>query len=140
MFEHYMDEYLDDEFEFVKHGFDVMRRTWVVQVCPFFALPYMVHVADADYQSCFRRAISAATSSIIQQQPRFLSTTDPSNSQVLKRSVLTSFTNSLLLPLPLPVRLVPRAVGGGTMAFGARFNTGIVGTGAEMKVSGNAAA
>jgi hypothetical protein len=82
------------------------------------------------------RSSVPATSLTIQQQPRFLSITDLSNSHPLKRSVLASLTAAPLLP----VRLVPRAVGGGTRVFGARFSTEIVGIGAEMKVSGNAAA
>jgi hypothetical protein len=82
------------------------------------------------------RSSVPATSLTIQQQTRFLSITDLSNSHALKRSVLASLTAALLLPM----RLVPRAVGGGTRAFGARFNTGIAGIGAEMGVSGNAAA
>jgi recyclin-1 len=70
------------------------------------------------------------------QQPRFLSTADPSNPQALKRSVLASFTNALLLP----VTLVPRAVVGGTRAVGAGIGAGIVGIGVGMGAAGNAAA
>ncbi|KAF8880774.1 exocyst complex component Sec10-domain-containing protein [Infundibulicybe gibba] len=97
MFEINMDEYLDEEVESVKQGFEVICKTW-------------------DHQSPESDATSPNPS-----QARFLGSHNPAQ---VKRNVLTSFTNVLLLP----VTIVPRtmgAVGGAIMTGGTAAAQGI---------------
>ncbi|KAH8112433.1 exocyst complex component Sec10-like protein [Phellopilus nigrolimitatus] len=91
MFELNMDEYLDEEVETVKQAFEAINRDW-------------------------ERKISAQTSTTAPNAPnaaRFLGSHNPAQ---LKRTVLASFTDVLLLP----VTIVPRTVG----AVGAALTTG----------------
>ncbi|KAA1472355.1 hypothetical protein DENSPDRAFT_778201 [Dentipellis sp. KUC8613] len=91
MFEPNMDEYLDEEVEAVKRTFEYISREWEKKVR---ASPTTPPPAD----------------SMAVTQPSFLISSSPAH---LKRSVLTSFTDMLLLP----VALVPRV--GETVAAGA---------------------
>ncbi|TFY70862.1 hypothetical protein EVG20_g2160 [Dentipellis fragilis] len=88
MFEPNMDEYLDEEVEAVKRTFEHISREWEKKS------PTTLPPAD----------------SMAMNQPSFLTSSSPAH---LKRSVLTSFTDMLLLP----VALVPRV--GETVAAGA---------------------
>ncbi|CAE7227884.1 unnamed protein product [Rhizoctonia solani] len=83
MFEQHMDEYLDEEIEITKATFDQICKTWERKL-------------DAQTQS-----ISSATVATPTTQARFLGSHNPAQ---VKRTVLTSFTNVLLLP----VTIVPR--------------------------------
>ncbi|KAL5514904.1 hypothetical protein ACEPAG_2220 [Sanghuangporus baumii] len=101
MFEQNMDEYLDEEVESVKQAFEVINRDW-------------------------ERKMSAQTGGTNAQTassaPRFLGSHNPAQ---MKRTVLASFTDVLLLP----VTIVPRTVG----AVGAALTTG--GTAAVQGIS-----
>ncbi|KAF8549297.1 hypothetical protein OG21DRAFT_1500508 [Imleria badia] len=109
MFEPNMDDYLDDEMDELKRAFEVICKDW-------------------------ERSVSLTTSSTVtlnglqsqtQQAPtRFLGSQNPA---LMKRNVLASFTDILLLP----VNIVPRAVGAGVEVVGA-IGTGVgaaIGTG-----------
>ncbi|EPQ50311.1 hypothetical protein GLOTRDRAFT_50733 [Gloeophyllum trabeum ATCC 11539] len=90
MFETNMDEYLDEEVESLKHNFDVICRSWDKQTS---------------------QASTVLTTS--REGARFLGSQNPAQ---VKRNVLASFTDVLLLP----VTIVPRTVG----AVGAALQTG----------------
>ncbi|GJJ14596.1 hypothetical protein Clacol_008862 [Clathrus columnatus] len=85
MFEENMDDYLDEEIESVKTELDLICKDWERKVG-------WIHLLN---HSRVRTAERTA---------RFL---DSKNPALLKRNVLTSFTNVLLLP----VTIVPRTVG-----------------------------
>lgn len=96
MFEINMDEYLDDEIESVKLAFEVICKDWSKQTGP--------------------RAVEAGSA-----EPSFLGSHNPAQ---MKRNVLASFTDVLLLP----VTIVPRtmgAVGGAIMTGGSAAVQGI---------------
>ncbi|KAI0309784.1 exocyst complex component Sec10-domain-containing protein [Amylostereum chailletii] len=82
MFEPNMDEYLDEEVEVLKQALETVCRGWEKQT-------------STEFMSSSPNPGAA--------QPTFLSSSSPSQ---LKRSVLSSFTNVLLLP----VTIVPRTV------------------------------
>ncbi|KAF8169818.1 f-box protein pof6 [Pholiota molesta] len=88
MFEANMDEYLDEEVESVKLAFDAICKGW-------------------------DREASASTPTAADGTRQFISSQNPA---LLKRNVLASFTNILLLP----VTIVPRTVGvvGGALMTG----------------------
>ncbi|TRM62311.1 exocyst complex component Sec10-domain-containing protein [Schizophyllum amplum] len=97
MFEINMDEYLDDEIESVKLAFEVICKDWSKQV----------------HRSSRSRSGLA--------EPSFLGSHNPAQ---MKRNVLASFTDVLLLP----VTIVPRtmgAVGGAIMTGGSAAVQGI---------------
>ncbi|KAL1742582.1 exocyst complex component Sec10-like protein [Schizophyllum fasciatum] len=99
MFEINMDEYLDDEIESVKLAFDAICKDWNQQMAQ--AGPRATHPEAAE--------------------PSFLGSQNPAQ---MKRNVLASFTNVLLLP----VTIVPRtmgAVGGALMTGGTAAVQGI---------------
>ncbi|KAL5639525.1 hypothetical protein ACGC1H_006226 [Rhizoctonia solani] len=83
MFEQHMDEYLDEEIEIAKITFDQICKTWERKL-------------DAQTRSISSTAVATPTT-----QARFLGSHNPAQ---VKRTVLTSFTNILLLP----VTIVPR--------------------------------
>jgi len=91
MFEPNMDEYLDEEVEFVKQCFEMTCRGWENQL-----------------------SHSATVPTTSPEQVRFLGSQNPAQ---VKRTVLASFTDVLLLP----VTIVPRTVG---KAVGAAFTSG----------------
>ncbi|KAI0926626.1 hypothetical protein AcV7_005516 [Taiwanofungus camphoratus] len=91
MFEANMDEYLDEEVEFVKECFEVITRNW-------------------DKQASEQVTVTATSP----EHVRFLGSHNPAQ---VKRTVLASFTDVLLLP----VTIVPRTVG---KAVGAALTTG----------------
>ncbi|KAI0640486.1 exocyst complex component Sec10-like protein [Trametes meyenii] len=93
MFEPNMDEYLDEEVEFVKQSFEMTCRSWEKQLSQH-KLP--------------------ANASPNTETARFLGSHNPAQ---VKRTVLASFTDVLLLP----VTIVPRTVG---KAVGAAITTG----------------
>ncbi|KAI0759399.1 exocyst complex component Sec10-like protein [Trametes elegans] len=93
MFEPNMDEYLDEEVEFVKQSFEMTCRSWEKQLSE--------HALPTDTTP------NAETA-------RFLGSHNPAQ---VKRTVLASFTDVLLLP----VTIVPRTVG---KAVGAALTTG----------------
>ena len=88
-----MDEYLDEEVESVKQAFEVIIRTWSKSNSPL---------------SPTSPVTSTSTTSA-----RFLGSHNPA---LVKRNLLASFTDVLLLP----VTIVPRTVG----AVGAALTTG----------------
>lgn len=98
MFEEHMDDYLDEEIESVKGQLDVVCDGWehkvgfLPQVISTSILTESTKLSD---QSQVRTAENAA---------QFLGSHNPA---LLKRNVLASFTNVLLLP----VTIVPRTVG-----------------------------
>ncbi|KAG8937491.1 F-box protein: endocytic membrane traffic, recycling ReCYcling 1 [Tulasnella sp. 408] len=96
MFEPNMDEYLDEEIESAKQAFEMICKEWERQLSEATATP-----ADA----------------------RFLSSHNPAQ---VKRNVLASFTDVLLLP----VTIVPRAMG--AVAEGARTGASAAVTGISM--------
>lgn len=96
MFEPNMDEYLDEEIESAKQSFETICKEWERQLSEATATP-----ADA----------------------RFLSSHNPAQ---VKRNVLASFTDVLLLP----VTIVPRAMG--AVAEGARTGASAAVTGISM--------
>ncbi|KAM5539791.1 hypothetical protein V8D89_006604 [Ganoderma adspersum] len=83
MFEPNMDEYLDEEVEYVKHSFEMTCRSWEKQL--------------SEHRVATGTPANAETA-------RFLGSHNPAQ---VKRTVLASFTDVLLLP----VTIVPRAVG-----------------------------
>ncbi|KAI0077568.1 hypothetical protein K474DRAFT_1595715 [Panus rudis PR-1116 ss-1] len=91
MFEPNMDEYLDEEIDVLNHTFDAICHQWIKQLSERPAMPLPA-----------------------QDHARFLSSHNPAQ---VKRNVLASFTDVLLLP----VTIVPRTVG---KAVGAAFTTG----------------
>ncbi|EKM56816.1 uncharacterized protein PHACADRAFT_118808 [Phanerochaete carnosa HHB-10118-sp] len=91
MFEPNMDEYLDEEVEYVKLCFDRICRAWERTVPTTPTAPH--------------------------EQARFLSSHNPAQ---VKRNVLASFTDVLLLP----VTIVPRTTVAVGKAFGAALTTG----------------
>ncbi|OCH87584.1 hypothetical protein OBBRIDRAFT_889675 [Obba rivulosa] len=91
MFEANMDEYLDEEVESVKQCFEMICRTWEKQLSERATVP----TTTADHA-------------------RFLGSHNPAQ---VKRNVLASFTDVLLLP----VTIVPRTVG---KAVGTAFTAG----------------
>ncbi|PFH53495.1 hypothetical protein AMATHDRAFT_73316 [Amanita thiersii Skay4041] len=106
MFEVNMDEYLDEEVEGVKIAFDNICKSWERQVGSI-----LIHIPH----SCSSPG-----------QTRFLGASNPA---ALKRNVLASFTNVLLLP----VTIVPRTVGVVGGAIGGAFRSG---TGSNKSTSG----
>ncbi|KAI1790025.1 exocyst complex component Sec10-like protein [Ganoderma leucocontextum] len=83
MFEPNMDEYLDEEVEYVKHSFEMTCRSWERQLS--------------------EHRVAAGTPANT-ETARFLGSHNPAQ---VKRTLLASFTDVLLLP----VTIVPRAVG-----------------------------
>ncbi|KAG0696196.1 exocyst complex component Sec10-like protein [Suillus ampliporus] len=102
MFEPNMDEYLDEEVESLKQAFEVICKEW-------------------DRSTL---ALASHSTSPQAHQTRFLTAQNPA---LMKRTVLASFTNVLLLP----VTIVPRTVGAGVVAVGGAVGgaVGAVGTG-----------
>ncbi|RDX42287.1 hypothetical protein OH76DRAFT_135417 [Lentinus brumalis] len=84
MFEPNMDEYLDEEVEYVKQSFEMTCRSWEKQLS--------------------EHRVAAGTPTSSTEHARFLGSHNPAQ---VKRTVLASFTDVLLLP----VTIVPRAVG-----------------------------
>jgi recyclin-1 len=91
MFEINMDEYLDEEVESLKQAFEIIIRVWAKSQSPL-----------------------SPTSPTTSTSARFLGSHNPA---LMKRNLLASFTDVLLLP----VTIVPRTVGA---AVGAAFTTG----------------
>ncbi|KAF8635631.1 hypothetical protein AX15_000269 [Amanita polypyramis BW_CC] len=110
MFEVNMDEYLDEEVESVKLAFGKICSTWERQ-------------SGVDSIS-----ISPSTSLVAAEPTRFLGTSNPA---AVKRNVLASFTNILLLP----VTVVPRTVGAVGGVIGGAFRSGVTGTGSKYSSS-----
>ncbi|KAG2050796.1 hypothetical protein BDR06DRAFT_917325 [Suillus hirtellus] len=102
MFEPNMDEYLDEEIESLKQAFEVICKEWA------------------------RSTLALASHGLPTQaqQTRFLTAQNPA---LMKRTVLASFADVLLLP----VTIVPRTVGAGVVAVGGAVGgaVGAVGTG-----------
>ncbi|KAF9530496.1 f-box protein pof6 [Crepidotus variabilis] len=95
MFEQNMDEYLDEEVESVKRSFDQICQTW-----------------DKDVTSPSMHMTTTT---------QFLSSQNPA---LVKRNVLASFTNLLLLPVTIVPKTVG-AVGGAIMTGGSAAVQGI---------------
>ncbi|KXN81993.1 F-box protein pof6 [Leucoagaricus sp. SymC.cos] len=96
MFEINMDEYLDEEVEYLKVVFDNICKNW-------------------------DRQMAAKSTDAAGSTARFLSSHNPAQ---VKRNVLTSFTNVLLLPVTIVPRTV-NAVGGALMTGGSAAVQGI---------------
>ncbi|KAF5347131.1 hypothetical protein D9756_010961 [Leucocoprinus leucothites] len=97
MFEVNMDEYLDEEVEYLKLVFETICKNW-------------------DRQTSAKSSDATTNSTA-----RFLSSHNPAQ---VKRNVLTSFTNVLLLPVTIVPRTV-NAVGGALMTGGSAAVQGI---------------
>ncbi len=99
MFEPNMDEYLDEEVEYVKHSFEMTCRSWETQVgsssSTFCSCPHFSQLSE--HRVATGTPANAETA-------RFLGSHNPAQ---VKRTVLASFTDVLFLP----VIIVPRAVG-----------------------------
>ncbi|KAG8956932.1 F-box protein: endocytic membrane traffic, recycling ReCYcling 1 [Tulasnella sp. 419] len=89
MFEPNMDEYLDEEVESVKAKFELICKSWDKQ---------LGQTSSLDVGS------TVASPTVGDTQARFLSSHNPAQ---VKRTVLASFTDVLLLP----VTIVPRTIG-----------------------------
>lgn len=103
MFEENMDEYLDEEIESLRNALELICRGWDNKVSEVFR-------ASRQFRFTFPQ-ISKHASSIV-DQARFLSSHNPAQ---VKRNVLASFTDVLLLP----VTIVPKTVGMTVGAMGA---------------------
>lgn len=141
MFEPNMDDYLDDEMEELKRAFEVICKDWersvsqtassMVRIHSHLQLCLIHRSRPFSLCSCFvlqvtpdGRSRSQSQTQASQARTRFL---DSKNPALMKRNVLASFTDALLLP----VTIVPRAVGAGVGAVGA-IGTGVgaaIGTG-----------
>lgn len=115
MFEANMDEYLDEEVESVKRALDSICNGWNQEVCRSL-------VADHPLRARFQAASTSPTQANGSSTRRYLSSTE--NPAVLKRNVLNSFTNILLLPVTIVPRTV-NAVGGALMTGGNAAVQGI---------------
>ncbi|THH29168.1 hypothetical protein EUX98_g5028 [Antrodiella citrinella] len=93
MFEPNMDEYLDEEIEVLKNAFEITCRSWD------------------------KTLVDRPLSSTTPDHARFLGSHNPAQ---VKRTVLASFTDVLLLP----VTIVPRTTVAVGKAFGAALTTG----------------
>ena len=102
MFEVNMDEYLDEEVEALKSAFDGACKEWNRGVRFRFAFPFPAPLHYLQISSPTPTPTTTTTSS---SSTPFTSSQNPA---LIKRNVLASFTNLLLLP----VTIVPRAVGG----------------------------
>lgn len=113
MFEPNLDEYLDEEVEYVKLRFDRICRAWekTVRLLSLFSF---LQYSDSTYSQFHEQA---TTPTIPHEQARFLSSHNPAQ---VKRNVLASFTDVLLLP----VTIVPRTTVAMGKAFGAALTTG----------------
>jgi len=103
-----MDEYLDEEVENVKTILDGICRRWNRKVRLEIALVRLLTAGQV-------------ASSNMDQSARFLSSQNPA---LIKRNVLTSFTNLLLLPVTIVPRTV-NAVGGAIITGGSAAVQGI---------------
>lgn len=120
MFEPNMDEYLDEEVENVKQCFEVTCRGWNknVRICLTVVCVIINNLSQLSQQTT-----SPANA---QEQARFISSHNPAQ---VKRNVLASFTDVLLLP----VTIVPRTTVAVGRAVGAALTTG--GTAAVQGIS-----
>lgn len=112
MFEAYMDEYLDEEVESVKHSFDVTNREWERKV------RQRVDCTNKLLMKPEQISAQKATNAAAPGTARFIGSHNPA---ALKRTVLASFTDVLLLP----VTIVPRTVGAVGMGIGNAAVAGI---------------
>lgn len=99
MFESNMDEYLDEEVEYIKHSFEMTCRSWEKQVS---SSPLTFDSRAHGWQLSEHRVATGTPANA--ETARFLGSHNPAQ---VKRTVLASFTDVLLLP----VTIVPRAVG-----------------------------
>lgn len=108
MFEPNMDEYLDEEVETLKQALEMVNRGWERKVFWLYQQGYFI-------SDSFKVSAQASTTSPTTPTSgaRFLGSHNPAQ---VKRTVLASFTDVLLLP----VTIVPRTVG----AVGAVLQTG----------------
>ncbi|KAG8908302.1 F-box protein: endocytic membrane traffic, recycling ReCYcling 1 [Tulasnella sp. 403] len=120
MFEPNMDEYLDEEVESIKQSLETICKEWEKQASkdvletPRLMLPLNAHSQTSSADSPTRAQ---------GDQARFLSSKNPAQ---VKRNVLASFTDVLLLP----VTIVPRTVG--AVVEGARSGATAAATGISM--------
>ncbi|KAG8842682.1 F-box protein: endocytic membrane traffic, recycling ReCYcling 1, partial [Serendipita sp. 411] len=109
MFDPHMDEYLDEEVEAVKRSFDRICQEWDMK----------------------GRGIHSSINPSSPTQTRFLTSHNP---QLVKRNVVASFTDVLMLPVTIIPRAVGAvgtvAVGAGSLAVGAAKTTGSLAAGA----------
>ena len=139
MFEPNMDDYLDDEMDELKRAFEVICKEWERSVSITASSMVGGHIRisvppqdsrTSAFAFLFRHARQATlngSQSQTQATPAQSSFIGSQNPALMKRNVLASFTDVLLLP----VTIVPRAVGAGVEAVGA-IGTGVgaaIGTG-----------
>lgn len=122
MFEPNMDEYLDEEIESLKQAFEVICKEWARSVRA--SLPIRDDLCPCITFNLQTLALASHGLPTQAQQTRFLTAQNPA---LMKRTVLASFTDVLLLP----VTIVPRTVGAGVVAVGGAVGgaVGAVGTG-----------
>ncbi len=113
MFEVNMDEYLDEEVESVKQSLDVVCRGWDRQVMSSYC-------GNTDAYNSSQHAERLA-SSAPSNTARFLGSHNPAQ---VKRNLLASFTDVLLLPVTIVPRTV-NAVGGAIITGGTAAAQGI---------------
>jgi len=107
-----MDEYLDEEIESLRNALELICRGWDTKVGMFAAAPL-------DGPKITPPQISEHASAST-DHARFLSSHNPAQ---VKRNVLASFTNVLLLP----VTIVPKTVGAVGAAAGAAGSAAVQG-------------
>lgn len=112
MFEENMDEYLDEEIESLRNALELICRGWDKKVSGFVVTP------PDDRRSMFPQISDHAGAST--DHARFLSSHNPAQ---VKRNVLASFTDVLLLP----VTIVPKTVGAVGAAAGAAGSAAVQG-------------
>ena len=122
-----MDEYLDEEVEIVKVVLDKICSKWEQQVCEHF-LSFEVVTHETFKSGVDGPLPSLSATSSADEPTRFLGASNPA---AVKRNVLASFTDILLLP----VTIVPRTVGAVGGAIGGAFRSGISGTGNRASVA-----
>lgn len=108
MFEPNMDEYLDEEVETLKQALEMVNRGWERKVC---RSPLLIMANPHDLKVSAQANAGSPTTPT--SGARFLGSHNPAQ---VKRTVLASFTDVLLLP----VTIVPKTVG----AVGAVLQTG----------------
>lgn len=107
-----MDEYLDEEIESLRNALELICRGWDKKVSGFVATP------SDDRRPMFPQISDHAGAST--DHARFLSSHNPAQ---VKRNVLASFTDVLLLP----VTIVPKTVGAVGAAAGAAGSAAVQG-------------
>jgi len=116
MFEENMDEYLDEEIESLRNALELVCRGWDRKVSGFVSTP------PDSLRSKLPQISEQASSSA--DHARFLSSHNPAQ---VKRNVLASFTDVLLLPVTIVPKTVGKTVGAVGAAAGAAGSAAVQG-------------